>query len=116
MLILLSYIGVALIVWYVQDARYKVIRDVDLERNDPAHATAWRDFIISNINSCITTDQCFQVYELIKLFKERFKNEMPRDFFNEWVESLINRVDTKYKSLKSEEEQMSELTIDRLVN
>ena len=84
--------------------------------NRSIDVTAWRDFIISNINSCITTDQCFQVYELIKLFRERFKNEMPRDFFNEWVESLINRVDTKYKSLKSEEEQMSELTIDRLVN
>lgn len=104
-----------IIVYFYQEIKYRVFKPVAIEQN-MGDAQAWKNFIEANIDSCFTTAQCFCAYELIKLFSKRFKNQMPVHVFADWIENLSNRIDTRYKVIKREDEEMSELTIDQLVN
>jgi len=77
---------------------------MNLTKKTEANTTdfeSWKDFVIANINSCKTTDNCVVCMELIKLFGIKFQREVPSNVFNEVNEKLWNRLNTKYVALKN---------------
>ena len=88
--------------------------EAEATRPDLKHE--WFDFIRANINSAYTKFHCHQVAKLIILFDLRFRKEQPSEFFNEWIEILYNLLDTRYKTLITEEDTLSTLTSDDAIN
>lgn len=76
----------------------------------------WFDFIRANINQCRTGYHCHQCRKLIVLFDQRFRKDMPPQIIVEWVEQLYNYLDNKYKSILSEDEGLSNLTSENVIN
>jgi hypothetical protein len=97
---------------WVQLYNAKVIRPVDEEQNENL-LKVWTDFITANIDSSFTIDHCHTCAELIKLFISRFKSEQHISIINENLESMWNRLDLKYQSIKYQE--LSETTSDHLI-
>lgn len=62
-------------------------------------AQLWKNFIEACCNSCTIPDHCRSTYQLLKLFKIRFNNELPSHLLNEWIENLSNLIDKKYKAV-----------------
>lgn len=104
----------AIIVFFVQEHRHRVIKPVRYEQKPPI-MESWQDFIAATINSCFTQEHCFQCQELINLFIVKFTDAIPLELFKRDVECLMNRLDTKYKAIKHQDE-LSDITIDTLIN
>jgi hypothetical protein len=83
--------------------------------NEHPRRLSWEDFIEANINACKTSEECIICRKLIELFDKKFRGKIPAQVFYDHIEIFWNRLDTKYKVIKKQEE-MSELTIDQLLN
>lgn len=68
-----------------------------------AHSGGWYDFIVANINSCKTVKEVDTCRELIILFDVKFSKQLPAKIFEDRVDKLWNRLETKHKILKSED-------------
>lgn len=103
-----------IIVFCVQEYRHRVIKPIRYEQK-PALMESWQDFITANINSCFTQEHCFQCHELINLFIIKFAQDIPSPLFKRDIENILNRLDTKYKAIKHQD-NLSDITVDTLIN
>lgn len=95
--------------------QYEIVLPVKREMKDNKKQPLnieWIDFIHANINSCFTEYHIHQCRKLIILFEQKFRNQIPPHVFSDCVESLFNRLDTRYKTIRNEDDRLSNLTAD----
>lgn len=90
------------------------IREEQLPRPYPLKYE-WFDFIRANIAHSASKWQCHQCRKLIILFDVRFRKETPPHIFNDWVDTLYNVLDTKYKLFVTEDDCLSDFTSEDAV-
>ena len=97
---------------------YEVKRPVDREFNEQSLdlRTDWMDFINANIRASFTKYHCHQCSKMIELFNARFRKETPPYIFNEWINQLYNRLDSRYKNICTEDDRLSNITSDDAIN
>lgn len=76
----------------------------------------WFDFIRANIHQSRTAYHCHQCRKLIVLFDSRYRKEVPPAIFNDWINTLYNILDTKYKTIVKEDEGLSTLNSENVLN
>lgn len=72
----------------------------------------WINFIHANINQSFAKIHCHQCHKLILLFAAKFRKETPPHIFNNIMESLYNSLDTKYKTLLTEDERFGNMSCE----
>ncbi len=94
---------------------YEVKKPVDREADfDLRHQ--WMEFIQANIYASFTKYHCHQCRKMIVLFDERFRRETPPVIFNEWINSLYDRLDTRYKNICTEDDRLSSVTSENALD
>lgn len=96
---------------------YEIAQPVREEQKPPRSLRdEWIDFINANIIQSKTTYHCHQCRKMIMLFDLRFRKVTPPQPFMEYMENLYNRLDTRYKCIKQEDDGLSNLTSDDVQN
>lgn len=114
---MLSYFVTA-VVFSAMLYHYEIKSPVDRGTQDHSRDLKyeWFDFIRANIAQSFTSYHCHQCRKLIVLFDQRFRKEVPPHIFNDWINTLYNVLDTKYKTLVKEDEGLSSINSDNVLN
>ena len=110
--------GSAAIVFLVMVYNYEIRKPVDQGIQDRSRDLKyeWFDFIRANIYQSHNAWHCHQCRKLIVLFDLRYRKETPPAIFNEWINTLYNVLDTKYKTILKEDEGLSNLNSQNVLN
>lgn len=94
--------------------KYEICAPIEEEQKRPIRYQ-WFDFIQANINESFTKWHCYQCCKMIALFDSRFRKEIPPHIFNDYIQILYNLLDTKYKTICTQEDELSTKNIGDII-
>lgn len=112
---ILTIIITAMAVFSLEEYYHQTMKPVKMEKV-PMYWQEWIDFIIANINSAKTEDQCLMLKSLILLFERFFRKKVNKSDFDRTLSALWNRLDTRHKALRAQWDDIPHLKGDMRVD